>query len=428
MLGSCPSAGQEVHSADKSVTAGTARGPAAAGAVLVSIVYLAAEAWFHFELLDAASSVHTSRETLERLADIGKVLAAFGLAWTARGRGGAARLCFLVAAFWGLLWCVHSALLAALPAQSRIEAWDLAAYRVAIAAGRVSDASVPRDVAGQGAALTNVALLAVADRGFAERAGRWRRAEAARAEREVTSAVERAWTEYGSAMVKLERGRAKFRAESRKALAPDLFRENRRIGFRNITGVSPDPDIGPDAFLRALASSKMEGREEARRWLASTLADLPDDRTIKGGDLPAGLSRKAFEQRVGGAVREAASFLFPFGAAVADHPESDLVATAVYVPPLAAAASMLGAVANVGMVLAMALKAVVRRRWAFAVGFSLPPLAFAVWLAAMPAVGGQGGLADVWSRLQGAQRAALSVRATFAAPAVAADRPFEPDR
>lgn len=395
--------------------------------MLVSIVYLAAEAWFHFELLDAASSADTPRETLERLADIGKVLAAFGLAWTVRGRGGAARLGVLVAAFWGLLWCVHSALLAALPEQSRIDAWDLAAYRVAIAAGRVSDPSVPRDEAGRAAALTNVALLAVADRGFAERAGRWRRAEAARAE-EAALAVERAWTEYSRAMAKLEKGRARFRAESRKALAPDLFRENRRIGFRNITGVSPDPDIGLDAFLRALASSKMEGREEARRWIASTLAELPDGRTIKGGDLPAGLSRKAFEQRVGGAVREAASFLFPFGPAAANHPESDLVATAVYVPPLAAAASMLGAVANAGMVLAMAAGAVARRRWAFAVGFPLPPLAFAVWLAAMPAVGDQGWLADLWSRLEGAQRVALSVRATFAAPAVAADRPIEPGR
>lgn len=415
-------------SANASTGAASARTPTDLGIALVSAAYLAAEAWFHFELLDAASSADTPRETLERLADIGKVLAAFGLAWTARGRGGAARLGVLVAAFWGLLWCVHSALLAALPAQSRIDAWDLAAYRVAVAAGKVSDPSVPRDEAGRAAALTNVALLALADRGFAERAGRWRRAEAARAEREAASAVERAWTEYSRAMAKLEKGRARFRAESRKALAPDLFRENRRIGFRNITGVSPDSDIGPDAFLRALASSKMEGREEARRWIASTLAELPDGRTIKGGDLPAGLSRQAFEQRVGAAVREAASSLFPFGLAAANHPESDLVATAVYVPPLAAAASMLGAAANAGMVLAMAAKAVVRRRWAFAVGFSLPPLAFAVWLAAMPAVGGQGWLADVWSRLEGAQRAALSVRATFAAPAVAADRPFEPGR
>lgn len=415
-------------SANASAGAVPARTPTDLGIALVSAAYLAAEVWFHFELLDAASSAHTPRDTLERLADIGKVLAAFGLAWTARGRGGAVRLCVLVAAFWGLLWCVHSALLAALPAKSRIEAWDLAAYRVAIAAGRVSDPSVPQDEAGRAAVLTNVALFAAADRGFAERAERWRRAEAARAEQEVASAVERAWTEYGRAMAKLEKGRAKFRAESRKALAPDLFRENRRIGFRNITGVSPDPDIGPDAFLRALASSKMEGREEVRRWLASTVAELPDGRTIKGGDLPAGLSRKAFEQRVGGAVREAVSFLFPFAAAAADHPESDLVATAVYVPPLAAAASMLGAFANAGMMLAMAVRAAVRRRWAFAFGFPLPLLAFAVWLAAMPAVGGQGWMVDMWSRLQEAQRAALSVRATFAAPAVAADRPFEPGR
>ena len=401
---------------------------------LVSVLYLCGEVWFHFELLDAASSPDTPRETLERLADLGKVLAAFGLAWAARGRGGLLRLCVLVAAFWAALLCVHTGLLASLSPSARAEAWDLATYRTAVASGLASDPAVPGDPAGRKSALANIALLAGTDRGFAERAARWRRDEAARAEKALSSGIDRSWSAYAEAIVraengpdvhgmaKLEKGRARFRAESRTALAPDLFRENRRIGFRNVTGMKPDPDIvssfarhvrgiGLDAFMRGLATSRLEGRAAAERWLAATLAELPDGRVIRGGDLPAGLSRADFRQRLGGQAGEAMSAVFPFGSAAAEHPQSDLVATVVYVPPLAAAASMLGIAANAGLVLGMALGGLARRRAAFLLGLPIPLVALGVWLAVQPVRAGEGALFEVWARAEHAQRAGLSVRA-----------------
>lgn len=393
---------------------------------LVSVLYLCGEIWFHFELLDAASSPDTPREALVRLAALGKVLAAFGLAWSARGRGGLLRLFVLAAAFWAALWCVHTGLLASLSPAARAEAWDLAAYRTAVASGRASDPAVPGDPAGRKSALANIVLLAGTDRGFAERAARWRRDEAARAENAMASGLDRAWAAYAEAIVraengpdvhgmaKLEKGRARFRAESRTALAPDLFRENRRIGFRNVTGMKPDPDIGLDAFMRGLATSRLEGRAAAERRLAATLAELPDGRVIRGGDLPAGLSRADFRQRLGGQAKEAMSAVSPFGPATAEHPQSDLVATVVFVPPLAAAASLLGIAANAGLVLGMALGGLARRRAAFLLGLPIPLVALGVWLAVQPVRAGEGALFGVWASAEQAQRAGLSLRATAA--------------